>query len=216
MIARKRQRAFSLLEVLVASGLLAIIGGLMLTSLSSSIDAKEAVDGTSNRYHLVRGAMARMVDELSMAYLSNHINDVEVRARTGFKGERDKIAFTGFGYVSRVEDDKKSDQRQLALYLDTDPRSQTQSLFRREQANLDDNFEEGGRALVLLPNVRSIEFQFWDPQKDAWAEKWDAAGTELGRLPTRVRIKLVAVMEGDVEVPFVTQAKIWLPTPINF
>jgi type II secretion system protein J len=211
-----RARAFSLIEIMVAAGLLAIIGALMMTSLTSSIDAKEAVDSTSNRYHLVRAAMSRMVDEISMAYLSAHRADVEPRAVTGFLGEHDKLNFTAFGYVPRVEDEKKSDQRQLAYYLDTDPRSQTESLFRREQANLDDKFDEGGRALVLLPNVREIEFKFWDPQKDDWSEKWDAAGTEAGRLPTRVRIKLVVVMEDGTELPFVTQTKLWLTAPINF
>jgi Type II secretion system (T2SS), protein J len=211
-----RARAFALIEVLVAASLLAIVGALMMTSLSSSIDAKDAVDTISNRYHLVRAGTSRIVDEISMAFMSAHHNEIEVRTKTGFLGERNRLSFTGFGYVPRVEDEKKSDQRQLTYYLDTDPRTGSQALFRREQANLDDDFEEGGRALVLLPHVRDLEFQYWDPEKDAWSEKWDAAGTELGRLPARVKIKIVAVMNDDVEMPFVTETKIWMQAPLNF
>ncbi len=212
------RRAFSLLEVLIAASLLAIIGALLLQSLSSSMDAKEAIESTSNRYHVVRSAMSRMVDELSMSYLSGHrpTTGAEIRAMTGFKGERDRIDCTAFGYVARVENEKKSDQRQLSFFLDTDPRTQTKSLRRREQSNLDDNFEDGGRELTLLSNVRSIEFQYWDPTKEAWADKWDASGSELNRLPSRIRIEMVVVMDNGEDQVFTTQSKLWLLTPLTF
>ena len=213
-----KARGFSLIEVLIAATLLAIIGGMLVQSLSSSIDAKEAVESTSNRYHLVRSAMSRMVDEISQAYLSAHVASTAPRSETGFRGERDKLTFTAFGYVPRIADEKKGDSRQLAYYLDSDPKTRTQSLFRREQANLDDNFEEGGRALVLLSDARELSFQFWDATKEEWLDKWDAQGgdpNQLGKLPVRVRIKLTAVMGNGEEQTFVTQTKIWLPTPIK-
>ncbi len=211
-------RAFSLIEILIAASLLAIIGALLMQSLSSSMDAKESIETISNRYHLVRAATSRMVDEISMAYLSNHrpVTGAEIRAVTGFKGERDRIDMTGFGYVPRVEDEKKSDQRQLSFYLDNDPRTNTKSLVRREQANLDDDFEEGGRVLTLLPDVRELEFQYWDSQKEAWIDKWDAAGSELNRLPSRVRIEMVVIMDDGREQTFTTQSKLWLLTPLSF
>jgi general secretion pathway protein J len=212
------RRAFSLLEILIAATLLAIIGALLAQSLSSSIDAKDAIETTSNRYHLVRSAMSRVIDEVSMAYLSGHrpVNGVEIRAVTGFKGERDRIDFTAFGYVPRVEDEKRSDQRQLSYFLDNDPRTNTKSLVRREQANLDDDFEEGGRVQTLLPDVRDIEFKYWDPQKEAWVEKWDAAGDQLNRLPARIRIEFTAVMDDGREQTFVSQSRLWLLSPLAF
>jgi hypothetical protein len=213
----KRARAFSLIEILVAASLLAMVGALLLTSLSSSIDAKQEVESTSNRFHLVRSAMSRMCDEISMAYLSNHHALTEPRTETGFLGERDSLKFTGFGYVPRVADEKKSDQRQLAYYLDNDPKTQAEALFRREQANLDDNFEEGGRALVLMPYVRELTFEYWDSTKEEWAEKWDAQGSErAGTLPDRVRITVIAMMEDGQEQRFVTQTKLHLLKPLSF
>jgi type II secretion system protein J len=212
------RRAFSLLEILIAASLLALIGALLAQSLSSSIDAKDAIETTSSRQQVVRSAVSRVVDELSMAYLSKHrpTGTSELRAVTGFKGERDRVDFTAFGYVPRVEDEKRSDQRQLSYFLDTDPRSKTRSLIRREQANLDDEFEEGGREQTLLPDVRELEFEYWDQSKEAWSEEWDAAGTEVDRLPSRVRIRLVAVMDDGREQTFTTQARLWLLTPLAF
>ncbi|MBM4282456.1 MAG: hypothetical protein FJ137_17450 [Deltaproteobacteria bacterium] len=212
------RRAFSLLEILIAASLIALIGALLAQSLSSSIDAKEAIETTSSRYQVVRSAMSRVVDELSMTYLSRHRpgNGAELRAVTGFKGERDRVDFTAFGYVPRVEDEKRSDQRQLSYFLDTDPRTRTKSLIRREQANLDDEFDEGGREQTLLPDVRELELEYWDPSNEAWSEEWDAAGTELERLPARVRIRLVAVMDDGREQTFTTQARLWLLAPLAF
>lgn len=212
-----KQRGFSLIEILVAASLLAIVGALLLQSLSSSIDAKEQVESTSGRFHMVRSAMSRMCDEISMAYLSKHRALTEPRSETGFLGERDSLKLTGFGYVPRVSDEKKSDQRQLAYYLENDPRTQSEALFRREQANLDDDFEQGGRALVLLPYVRELTFEYWDPVKEEWAEKWDAQGSErLDTLPTRVRITVIATMEDGQEQKFMTQTKLHLIKPLDF
>ena len=80
--------------------------------------------------------------------------------------------------------------------------------MRREQANLDRVFERGGRTLTLLPDVRELELQYWDATKADWSDKWDAAGTEQNRLPKRVRIKLVVVMDTGEEQTFITQAKL--------
>lgn len=213
-----KARGFSLIEILVAASLLAIIGALLVQSLSSSIDAKEAVEGTSNRYHLVRSAMSRMVDELSQAYLTVHAATAQPRSETGFLGERDKVTFTAFGYVPRMADEKKGDSRQLAYYLDTDPKTNTSSLFRREQANLDDNFEEGGRALVLLSDVRELTFQYWDATKEEWLDKWDTLGgdpNQHNKLPVRVRIKAAVTMADGEQQVFTTQTKLWLISPLK-
>jgi len=211
----RASRAFSLLEILIAASLLAIIGAMLTQSLSSSMDAKDIIETTSNRTHVVRAAVSRVVDELSMAYLSSHrpTMGAPVRAMTGFKGERDRIDFTALGYVARIENEKKSDQRQMSYFLDTDPRTRTKSLMRREQANLDDDFEEGGRVQTLLTDVRELEFQYFDPVKNDWADKWDAQGTELNRLPARIRIEITAVVDGE-ERMYVTQSKLWTIAPL--
>jgi hypothetical protein len=196
---------------------MALVGMLLLTSLSSSLDAKEAVEKTSGRYHLVRTAVSRMVDEISMAFVSTHRSQVEVKAETGFKGEREKVAFTAFGYVPRVQDAKQSDQREITYSLGEDAKTGTRALIRREQPGLDDDFEEGGRELTLLPGVTTFELSYWDKQSEEWKEAWDYEDATYGqRLPERVKIKLVVTMDDGQEQTFVTQSRIFLPAPLSF
>ncbi len=213
----KRARGFSLLEVLISAALLALVGMLLLTSLSSSLDAKEAVEGTSNRYHLVRMAVSRMVDEISMAYVSSHRSAVEVKAETGFHGEREKISFSAFGYVPKVQDAKQSDQREIGYSVGDDPKTGTRALIRREQPGLDDEFEEGGRELVMLSGLQTFELSYWDKTAEEWKESWDFEDATFGaRLPERVKIKLVVMMADGQEQTFVTQSRIWLTSPLSF
>jgi general secretion pathway protein J len=220
MMRHALRRGFSLLEVMVACGLLALVGSVLYTSLSSSIDAKEMVEGTSNRFHLARQAMSRMVDEVSMAYLSTHHNMSDPRTMTGFKGERDRMRFTAFGYTSRVEDDKRSESREVAYFLGTDDRTRSRALIRREQPNLDLELDEGGREQTLLPYVSELAFEYWDPLSEEWKENWDSEESAfLNRMPSRVRIVFVAKMDDEhagLEQRFMTQARIWLGQPIRF
>ncbi len=215
-----RAKGFSLMEVMIASALLAITGGLLYTSLSSSIDAKEMVEGTSNRYHLARQGLSRMVDEISMAYLSKHHSQVEKRSETRFVGGRDSLTFTAFGYVARKEGSKSGASRQLEYSLDMDDRTDAQALVRRVQANLDDDVEEGGREQTLLPYVTELEFEYWDPQAEDWKEEWDTEeAATLNRLPERVRITLTAKMDDEDgrEQRFMTQSRIFMaysPIPV--
>lgn len=214
----RRLPGFSLLEVLIAASLMAIIGALLLTSLSSSMDAKEAVENTSDRYHLVRQAMGRMVREISMAYLSKHRDAPELRAKTNFKGEDDRIDFTAFGAVARKQDAKQSDQRELSYFIGNDPETQKSALMRREQVNPGLELDEGGRTQVLLTDCKDLEFAFWDATKEDWVESWDAENAAtLDRLPQRVRIRFTAVMEQERDQEFYTQTEIFLwQAPIFF
>ncbi len=214
----RRLPGFSLLEVLIAASLMAIIGALLLTSLSSSMDAKEAVENTSDRYHLVRQAMGRMVKEISMAYLSKHRDAPELRQRTGFKGEEQRIDFTAFGAVSRKQDAKKSDQRELTYFIGVDPETQESALMRREQVGPDLELDEGGRTQVLLTGCKELEFAFWDSTKEDWTDVWDAENAAtLDRLPQRVRIRFTAQMENERDQEFYSQTEIFLwQTPIFF
>lgn len=211
------RRGFTLLEGLIAAALLAVIGTALAGSVSTSIDSKERVEDISGRYHVVRQGISRMVDEISMAYLSKHIVNNELRVRTGFKGERDSLQFTAFGHVPRVVDAKESDQREIGYSLGFDDRSGTESILRRVQPNPDLEIDEGGRTQTLLPNVSNLEFEYWDPTSEDWKDSWDTEeSTYQNRLPTRVKITVTAAMSEDEPQTFITQSKIWLIIPQTF
>lgn len=214
-----KTRGFSLMEVMVAVALLAIVGGLLYQSLTSSIQAKEIVEGTSDRYHLARQALSRMTDEISMAYLSTHHNTTDPRSQTWFKGERDKIEFTAMGYEPRVADSKRGGTREIAYFVELDERTDEDGIIRREQPDPDIELDEGGREQTLLPFVTELEFEYWDATTEDWKDEWDSQETAtLNQLPQRVKISFTMKIDPqtDREQKFYTQSRVFLTRPIDF
>jgi general secretion pathway protein J len=162
---------FTLIELMVATVLFSIVGMLLAGAINSSIRAKDAVENTSERFQIVRQAVARMAREISMAYLSKHVNFSEPAYYTQFKGKKDAIYFSAFGHAVHQKDAKQSDQQVIAFYLGTD-RDGHQSLIRRQHPNLNRDVEQGGRAQVLCPNVKKLEFAYFDSRMEKWDETW--------------------------------------------
>ncbi len=164
---------FTLIEVMVATVLMGMMGLLLMMSINSSIRAKDSVEHISQRFHEVRQAMSRMSREISMAYLSKHMNINETAYVTQFKGEKDKVFFSAFGHVVRQKDAKESDQQVLGFYLATDKNGQ-QSLMRRIYPHLNLDVTKDGRAQILCPNVSKLEFKYFDSRFEKWQESWSS------------------------------------------
>ena len=210
------RRGFSMLEILIAAGLMGIMGALMVTSLSSSMDVKEAVEETSDQYHLIRQSMSRMVREISLAYLSAHRNALEPKVDIQFRGESSQLDFVAVGHVVRKMNAKQSDQQEIAYFLGEDERSGKQALMRRQQSNPDLEVEEGGRVQTLCPRVTDLIFSYWDSVTEDWKEEWDTEeSATLNRLPDRVRIEMKILMEDGTEQLFMTQSKILMTKPLR-
>ena len=208
---------FTLIEILVAILLLGMLGAGIVTTLNSTITAKEKVDLISDRFHLARQAMERMNSELSMAYLSQNKNVNVSVSQTSFKGEKDRIAFDAFGHVPYAKNAKESDQREISFFLEADAKTGRQSLMRKIHSNITAQLGKEGRVDVLCPDVKSLSFKYWNVKTKSWTENWSTEGIDQQiTLPPRVLIEFVANIENEVEQKFMTETEIWLTQPIKF
>jgi general secretion pathway protein J len=208
-------RGFSLIEIVVAAALLALVGATLMQTLNSSITVKERVDSISTRYHLVRQALSRMSHEISMAYISTQVNPEYAVTITAFKGEKDRLSFDAFGGVVRVQNAKESDQREISYFLERDKKTDRMSLMRREHPNITRDIGKSGVTEVLCPDVTKITFKYWNEKAKNWDSNWSVTAlSELPTLPTRVQIELVAKMQNEHEQKFVTETMVWLTEPV--
>ncbi|MDA0712569.1 MAG: prepilin-type N-terminal cleavage/methylation domain-containing protein [bacterium] len=209
------RRGFSLIELLIAAVLLAIIGLMLTTTLNSSIEVKERVDGISNRYFFVRQALSRMSREISMAYLSEHKNFNSPVVITQFKGEKSALAFAAFGGFVRQKNAQESDQREISYFMQKD-KDNISSLMRKEKINLTNDLGKSGKTYVLCPNVKSVEFKYWNQSTKKWQNEWSTEGVAAQKiLPSRVQIEMIAILENNQEEKFITETEIWITTPIK-
>lgn len=205
-----QSRGFSLMEILIVVGLLSLVGIVLASALTSAIDTNEQVSAISDRYDLIRQAMARMEREISMAYVSDHVSAREANVETAFIGTRDELTFVAFGNTFALSNLKQSDQRELSYFIGKDKHG-APALMRREQYNPDEDIEKGGNPETLCPHVKQVAFEYWDSQRRDWKERWKTTDQTSGReLPSRVRFTLTVELEKGLEKKFTSESKIWL------
>jgi len=217
-----RQSGFTLLEVMIALGILAVLSALVWSSFAPTWDAKQFVQEEADQYHGIRLAMGRMAREISMAFISDNYDTARYRERpTHFVGDdsgnRDELRFTTLAHERLYEDAKESDQAIIEYRLDRDPDDRDKmALIRRVKTVIDEDPDDGGVEAVLATGIEGLDFDYWDVEEKDWVRDWDTYDTAYAnRLPERVRITLhVKGMDGKVR-KFTTQTVVFLRTPLG-
>jgi general secretion pathway protein J len=212
------RRGFSLLEVMIAIAITAVIGAMAAGVFQQVDHAASVARDQGERYAGARLALNRLSRELSMAFLSEHYDRARFRDRpTLFKGDGEQLLFTTMSHVRLVQDTKESDQAVVEYLVERDPASNEDALFRREKVRLDDEPDRGGRKDLVATHVKALSLRYWDLKRKEWVREWSTRTPErLDELPTRVRIELeVKLADGRTE-KFTTQARIAITAPLEF
>ena len=152
MASRKpTARGFTLVEVLMALGLLLVIGTAVAQSMALSFETKDKVTQVNDRYHEGRVIVSRIARELRMAFLRAEVpresREEEPAVITRFKGEENELYFASTSHVRIYAGTRESDQCEIAYFLGrskTDNGYRGRTLFRRESRWIDDTPDKGG------------------------------------------------------------------------
>ncbi len=219
-----RRRGFTLIETMVAVGIIAMVTTLVWSSFKDTFRAKNQVEAQSGRYRTVRIALERLARDLSMAYLSQNEDTSQPERRTLFVGKRkfdiDEVRFSFLGHQRLYQDANEADTAQVAYYGVRDREfSGRINLMRRETRRLqylkiEDN---AGETDIICDDVLRLKLDFWDSRDKQWRDEWvtNSADGQPDRLPSRVRITLTVRDERGQEVPFQTEARIPMQEPLN-
>jgi general secretion pathway protein J len=217
------RRGFTLLEVMIAVAVLAMIGGLTWKAFDGAYGLKQRIERAEDRDQTVRAALERISREVSMTFLSEHYDRKRFRTRpTLFKlrdgrGEAD-LTITSFAHERLHIDAKESDQALFEYKLERDDVG-NRSLYRRVKPHLDEDPERGGEKAVLADDVLKFTVQAWDPKEREWRDEWDSNSPQRSGqvlIPPRVKIALTIKDEQGKEKTWVTQARIVLGQPLDF
>ncbi len=217
------RRGFTLLEVMIAVAVLAMIGALTWKSFDGAYDLKQRIEKAEDRDQTMRGALDRISREVSMAFLSEHYDTRRFRERPTFFRLKDgrqeaSLTFTSFAHQRLHVDAKESDQAVFDYRLDRDENGKT-SLFRRVKPQIDEEPDRGGARAVLAEDVLRFSVQAWDPKDREWRDEWDSSSPQRTGgtlLPPRVRIAITVKDEQGRERTWSTQSRLQLITPLAF
>ncbi len=218
-----RPSGFTLVEVMIAAAITAVVGALVAGAFGRAAAARELAEAQDERFTGTRLALSRMAREVSEAYLSEHYDRKRFRDRpTIFRGkdggERDTLLFATFAHARLMRDAKESDEAVVEYQLEADPsRPGEQALYRREKPRIDDEPDRGGTRAVVLEHVKGFDVKYWDWKRQEWVREWDTSQTDYkDRLPTRVRLAVKVQMPDGAERTFETQARIAIIRPLDF
>jgi len=184
-------KGFTIVEVMIAVGILAALSGLMWSSISSLYKTRDIVEERTARMQAVRITMDRLSREIASAFVAGpefggldlpgeeneDIDTMSSRATPkhfGMLGEDDAIHFTGFSHQRTVEGERAGYGAEIGYFLRNDrddEGNQIRVLMRRVDVSFDDDLTRGGVIQRVLEDVEDIEFKYWDP-----------GSTELGTL----------------------------------
>ncbi len=224
--ARIRARGMTLLEVVVAIGILAMVAALIHGVIDSLSRGKKGEALRTERAHEGREAIGRMLRDLSSAYLSLHVPAVTalITERTAFVGRNGvpfaRVDFTAFAHKRTERDAPESDQAEVGYFVLPDPDvPEKMDLVRREQTPIDTDPLRGGVVNVVAENVSEFEVRFLEPLTDQWVEAWDSTqlSGQPNRLPLAVSVRLVLKGVGDGPAySYMTKEFLPIQDPLSF
>jgi len=216
------RKGFTLMEVMIASFILAIVSAMLWSGFSQTSKTIKAVINDQSKYHELRTALNIIIRDLSSAYLSKNINPVNITRKIVFRGEDtppiDRLHFVSFTHIRRIKDSHEGDMAEIS-YFDMPDREDPDiiNLMRREDPYIDDDPERGGRAIPIVRDIKEFDVTYYDETMDQWLDSWDTeeVTAQPNRLPRQVRIVLVAYDQKGNEITLTTQIPIFINQPIG-
>ncbi len=197
---RARARGMTLVELLIAMAILALMSVLVYSAIDGMRRSREGVRRLADRHREGRLAMNRIARELQSAYISEHapINPALQVVKTAFIGKpgspASRLDFNSFANQRLRRNSRESDQMEVSYFGSSDPeRSGVVDLARRVSTHLDEDPQRGGRVEVLASDIDLFELEYLDPLSGMWREEWDSTSVvgEAGRMPLQVKVTLV-------------------------
>jgi len=186
---RRRRAGFTLIEVLIALVLVALLSGLLFHVLSVSArawDATEQRTATAERLRAVTGFLQRTLSQS----VPLSFNDVDGR-RLIFEGDDAHLRFVGRLPAHRGPEELYLLTLTSVPQFDGSRRLElaytrlTEAALRAAPAEL-----PAGESKILLEGLADIEFEYFGPQGRRGENAWRGDWLDAQRLPRLLRLRL--------------------------
>lgn len=235
---RRTQSGFTLLEVLIAVGLLAVLSLAIFQTTSTSFDlnhrlSAETADATaillslqavesdlSQIYSPVVGNIPPKPEMKTEEFWSAPVRSDGMR-RSRFKGSAEKITFIANNNRRVEADTPQSDFQKVTWEVDRNANN-TFTLYRTTDWDAF-QYQEGSarkpERVALLENLSSAKFTFYSKEKKAWEEAWDSENSytkEESRFPDLIALKIEAPDPMNNENQLAWQIEVRPNMPLNY
>lgn len=183
-------RAFTLLELLVAMAMMSIIAASLYTSLSIGFKARDSSENTLDARRSARIVMGLLKQEIISSLPPKGILAGKFEGTNGQDdsgNESDSMVFYSAAY-NPADDEVVGDIIKVQISLSTSEESDVHTLVRGITKNLLSPKSLEPYEEVLCNNIRSLNLRYYDGYD--WQDEWDSSSHD-DNLPEAVEINIV-------------------------
>jgi general secretion pathway protein J len=160
---------FTLVEVLLAVSLVAMMATLVFGSLYVTTSAIEAARANSANEQIVRSTLRVMTDELSVGVGSATGPWMGINGQQGGQ-PADSVAFLTMGQFRGAESTKDTELVRIVYTREGD------RLLRFVRRNLYGLTDESVEQVELATKVKGFNVRYYDGKSNLWLDEWDGRG----------------------------------------
>jgi type II secretion system protein J len=200
---KRIDKGFTLIELMLAILLLAIIMTLIYGIVLSTVEAARRVEEINQASDVGPAMLALILEDLEGAFLPPKEGDSFVGVpRKGSTGDRDRIDFItarmSYGARKEGEDPAFHSVNEVGYQMQENKTdSSVGVLYRREDFFVDNEPLRGGHLMEVYDRVRHFHLEYYDGDK--WRQEWSSK-QEKNKLPQAVKIELKIIVT-DREQP---------------
>lgn len=199
-------KGFTLVETLLAVGILGIIFSMVYWTFDQTYDVIEGVQMETDRFRSVRLSLNKMSEEVSSTYWrEGHKDSLFIGEDIEENGlPRDSLRFMSASNYGFSEGGNESDMNIISYYLEREEEGENFKLMHSEIRNIFSAAEENREAYELGESLIGLNLRYFNGTD--WVDSWNS--DELKAVPLTVEITIITKDAGGAEKSFTTLKEI--------
>jgi prepilin-type N-terminal cleavage/methylation domain-containing protein len=178
--------AFTLLEIMVAISIFALVLTAIYASWTSILRARKVAGDAAASVQRARISI-RIIED-SLGSVESFVKNANYYSFVGENGGEGSLSFVARLAKSFPRSGKFGDfdVRRLTFTVEKGSDSSPQLVLRQNPVLMDLDVDEKEHPLVLAKNVQEFQLQFWDMRLNDWTDEW----TQTNQIPKLVMVTL--------------------------